>query len=360
MAAVFSEQVFANLHRPCVVSLLSANNGQKLFPRPVDIQHDVNNVRSIQKEFIVQQRATCGQRRSGGFTLIELLVVIAIIAVLIALLLPAVQQAREAARRTQCKNNLKQFGLALHGYHETLSRIPAGLVHLNEWGWNTMLLPYLDQGPLYNQLASTTGKSYPGGTTAVGFSAHMESFTPPNALSSTLTVCRCPSDSGPATVSLTDFYGSGAEPYGKSNYPAVQGTDSTNPIDGAFPWYDLAGGPPASRNFRDFTDGLSNSFLIGERQSPLTVNGLQTGGDAIWAGVVDYGDDNAGVCNSSYPINLRTNSINTQTLAFGSLHTGGAHFLMGDGAVRFVSENINRSTYANLASISDGQVIGEY
>lgn len=324
------------------------------------VLHDVEIVISIFEEVIVQQRAASGRRRTVGFTLIELLVVIAIIAVLIALLLPAVQQAREAARRTQCKNNLKQFGLALHSYHETLSRIPAGLIHLNEWGWNTMLLPYFDQAPLYNLLASTAGKSYPAGTPAIGFSAHMESFTPPNALSSTLTMCRCPSDSGPALVNLTDFYGSGTEPYGKSNYPAVQGTDSTNPIDGAFPWYDLAGGPPASRNFRDFTDGLSNSFLVGERQSPLLVNGLYTGGDAIWAGVVDYGDDNAGVCNSTFPINLRTTSSNTQTLAFGSLHTGGSHFLMGDGAVRFVSENISRTTYANLASINDGQVIGEY
>jgi len=309
---------------------------------------------------VVQKWATLKHRRGRGFTLIELLVVIAIIAVLIALLLPAVQQAREAARRTQCKNNLKQLGLALHSYHETLSRIPAGLIHQNEWGWGTMILPYLDQAPLYNVLGSTTGKSYPGGTTAVGFSAHMESFTPPNALSSLLTVYRCPSDSGPAIVNLTDFYGSGTEPYGKSNYPAVQGTDSTNPVDGAFPWYDLSGNAPASRNFRDFTDGLSNTFLIGERQSPLIVNGLYTGGDSIWCGVVDFGDDNAGVCNSTYPINLRTTSTNTQTLAFGSLHTGGSHFLMGDGAVRFVSENISRITYANLASINDGQVIGEY
>ncbi len=312
------------------------------------------------EERTVQQRTMPGRHRTAGFTLIELLVVIAIIAVLIALLLPAVQQAREAARRTQCKNNLKQLGLALHGYHETLSRIPAGLIHQNEWGWGTMILPFLDQAPLYNLLGSTVGKSYPGGTPATGFSAHMESFTPPNALSSTLTVYRCPSDSGPAIVNLTDFYGSGAEPYGKSNYPSVQGTDSTNPVDGAFPWYDLSGNPPACRSFRDFSDGLSNAFLIGERQSPGLVNGLHIGGDAIWAGVVDFGDDNGGVCNSALPINARTTDINTQTLDFGSMHTGGCHFLMGDGSVRFISENVDRTTYTRLASISDGQVIGEY
>src|SRR5579872_5730558 len=93
-----------------------------------------------------------------GFTLIELLVVIAIIAVLVALLLPAVQQAREAARRVQCKNNLKQLGLALHNYHDVTSNtFPPGYVNTNSdggWGWMSMLLPHLDQGPLYNMLGS--------------------------------------------------------------------------------------------------------------------------------------------------------------------------------------------------------------
>src|SRR5437016_3440588 len=98
------------------------------------------------------------QKRNAGFTLIELLVVIAIIAVLIALLLPAVQQAREAARRAQCKSSLKQIGLAMHNYHASLNCLPPG--HLDApfiwgtcWGWGTMILPYLDQAPLYNSLA---------------------------------------------------------------------------------------------------------------------------------------------------------------------------------------------------------------
>src|SRR6201996_1630152 len=100
-------------------------------------------------------------RRSKGFTLIELLVVIAIIAVLIALLLPAVEQAREAARRTQCKNNLKQMGLALHNYHDTNNTFPPGWIGQSTaaysgFGWNTMLLPSIDQGPLYNSLAQSS------------------------------------------------------------------------------------------------------------------------------------------------------------------------------------------------------------
>src|SRR5512132_3123304 len=96
-------------------------------------------------------------KRSMGFTLIELLVVIAIIAVLIALLLPAVQQAREAARRTQCKNNLKQIGIALHSYHDTSITLPPGWISTNRWGAGTMILPYVDQAPLYNAIGSTAG-----------------------------------------------------------------------------------------------------------------------------------------------------------------------------------------------------------
>ncbi|MDB5348433.1 MAG: hypothetical protein JWP89_6810 [Schlesneria sp.] len=107
-------------------------------------------------------------------------------------------------------------------------------------------------------------------------------------------------------------------------------------------------------------DGDASLACIVRCRSPGLVNGLHIGGDAIWAGVVDFGDDNGGVCNSALPINARTTDINTQTLDFGSMHTGGCHFLMGDGSVRFISENVDRTTYTRLASISDGQVIGEY
>src|SRR3954454_25192238 len=116
-----------------------------------------------------------------GFTLIELLVVIAIIAILIALLLPAVQQAREAARRTQCKNNLKQIGLALHNYHDTCNSFPPGWINTwasnpprsnfpgNSWGWNAMILPMMDQGNVYNQINWSVG--FAGGLDAAGVTA---------------------------------------------------------------------------------------------------------------------------------------------------------------------------------------------
>ena len=153
-------------------------------------------------------------RRSGirGFTLIELLVVIAIIAILIALLLPAVQQAREAARRTQCKNNLKQIGLAMHNYHDVYLGFPPGYMntapyHANgngpisgnysQWVWGAMILPYIDQAPLYSRLqvgdirladALTAGGPYDS----------------TDLLATPLTAFMCPSDVGPATNSDGD------------------------------------------------------------------------------------------------------------------------------------------------------------
>ncbi|MDB5388348.1 MAG: hypothetical protein JWM11_3994 [Planctomycetaceae bacterium] len=302
--------------------------------------------------------------RPRGFTLIELLVVIAIIAVLIALLLPAVQQAREAARRSQCRNNLKQIGLALHNYHDVASRLSPLLIGNSMWGWGTMILPHLDQAPLYTTLSNTSGKSYPAGTTAVGFSAHMESFAAPNGLSTSLAVFRCASDPGTATVSLNDFYGAGIEAYGRSNYPAVSGADSLasggGPANGAFPWYTTWPDVP-SRSFKDFTDGLSNSFLVGERQSIVSANGLYSGGDGIWSGAVDFGDDISASCQPGFPLNLKgPSSGGNQNYAFGSMHVGGAHFLMGDGAVRFVSDNINTANYGRLAGVNDGQIVSDF
>jgi prepilin-type N-terminal cleavage/methylation domain-containing protein/prepilin-type processing-associated H-X9-DG protein len=327
-------------------------------------------------------------RRERGFTLIELLVVIAIIAILVALLLPAVQQAREAARRTQCKSNLKQLGLALHNYHDQANTLPPGWIAgqggPTRWGWGTFVLPQLDQAPLYNSLSSVMGMDV-AGNSAIGFNAVMSTLPQPGPLQTPLEVFRCASDVGSPVVEtpLANGYMIMMPPmavttrYGRSNYAGVMGADidwmMLMPMarsEGAF-------GANSRRRFRDFTDGMSNSFLVGERGSPGASNGMYTGGDTFWSGVgcasmpqgvaLHLGD-----CAMDHKLNLKvatppTDMSVTPYSGFGSFHTGGAHFLMGDGSVRFISENIATgmpgmagSTYQNLAAIRDNQVLGEF
>ncbi|MBS0206833.1 MAG: DUF1559 domain-containing protein [Planctomycetes bacterium] len=328
------------------------------------------------------------RRRSCGFTLIELLVVIAIIAVLIAILLPAVQQAREAARRTQCRNNLKQIGLALHNYHDSANTIPPGWISgppgPSRWGWGTFILPQLDQAPLYTGLSGSMGMDY-NGNPARGFSAVMTTLSQPGPLQTALPAFRCPSDIGTPVVTspLANGYMVMMPPmantkiYGRSNYPGVFGASvnwmmgmPSTPSPGPF-------GKNSFRNFSSFGDGLSNTFLVGERHSPMVSNGLYSGGDGFWSGV---GCDSMpqgmalqlGDCATTHPINARfstsPDSMSADSyVGFSSLHIGGTHFLMGDGAVRFVSENVatgsagaGGSTYQNLATINDGTVVGEF
>lgn len=318
------------------------------------------------------------KRTSRGFTLIELLVVIAIIAVLVALLLPAVQQAREAARRSQCKNNLKQIGLALHNYHETANTLPPGWIGNNRWGAGTMILPYVDQAPLYTSLSGTAGAA------GTGFGTVMNTIPAANTLLQTIIPgFRCPSDTGASTVTfpMNNSTTGTSVIFGRSNYIGCVG--SVNP--GAVPTTANTNGAFAQnsrRNFRDFTDGLSNTFLWGERKSPVFQSNVYSGGDSIWAGVYDESSVqgiavHVGDCfnnGTGYMLNSKT-PTNPSTVAttnipfgqFGSSHVGGGHFVMGDGAVRFISENIATgaantagSTYQNLAAVNDGQVLGDY
>lgn len=306
----------------------------------------------------------CSRR---AFTLIELLVVIAIIAVLIALLLPAVQQAREAARRSQCKNNLKQVGLALHNYHDTANTLPPGWIAVPtapgntnanalKWGWGTMILPGIDQAPLYNNL-----QTFSNGT-LTGFNAIMTSF-PANgntALQTALPALRCPSDTGGNIVTWGSFP---TTMFGRSNYPGVFGSSFATYPSGNGTFFQNS-----RNNFSNFTDGLSNTVIVGERRSPGTSSGGAVGGDTIWAGI---GDEIPGTTmGSALALGENASAMNTygstfpppnnRLSGFGSLHVGGCHFLMGDGAVRFISENINTNTYAYLAAINDGNVIGEF
>ncbi|QDU39084.1 Type II secretion system protein G precursor [Maioricimonas rarisocia] len=334
--------------------------------------------------------SSCKSRRRG-FTLIELLVVIAIIAILIALLLPAVQQAREAARRSQCKNNMKQIGLALHNYHDAHGVFPYSVSHsssctsgtaalgsrppLNHRGW-LLLLPYLDQAPLYNQV----NFSLPTSTARNGGGYGPDPGQPGNAndviVSTVLTALSCPSDDGPAQYTSSS----------STNYSIAAGSTS---LLGAFTNYDFsvrrtssgcnnwlreglstrrAFGHDACSRIRDIKDGTSNTVLIGET-TRQTWNGVsQTWGYSKWVGNgvdLTYSRGiNFWLCCSWDSTPFSRTPVVVGRLGdwstVGSLHTGGAHILLGDGAVRFLSENIDATTRNRLAYIKDGQPMGEF
>ncbi|MES2792280.1 MAG: DUF1559 domain-containing protein [Planctomycetota bacterium] len=312
--------------------------------------------------------------RSRGFTLIELLVVIAIIAVLIALLLPAVQQAREAARRSQCKNQLKQFGLALHNYHDSFQVFPLGGTFNTgnnpNISWVVRVLPYMDQAPLYNQLnmraADVTVQILAAGGAAKTYQ---------------LPIMHCPSDTFPdvvggwAQTSYSGSIGSQSTPSSSGScnpfqvYRETLGTTNADYSRTADPrgcsgMFSQGGAKIA---LRDVTDGTSNTLLAGEVLSSCHDTTLRNG---WWPG-------NSRACSASTlaPINEMTTCERSTRISdpacvsgqqfnyswgFKSTHTGGAHFLLADGTVRFISENINHTTYQSLGGRADGKVLGEF
>ncbi|MDZ4689244.1 MAG: DUF1559 domain-containing protein [Planctomycetaceae bacterium] len=291
--------------------------------------------------------------RRLGFTLIELLVVIAIIAILIALLLPAVQQAREAARRTQCRNNLKQLGLAMHNYHDIYQMFPPGGlwtdqnsngtvlgedVDVGHWAWGTFLLPQIDQAPLYNRMQ-------PGNRTPLAvYNFDRELLRTP------LAAFRCPSDNGAPLCDTDrdlDFLGTTAndELIARSNYVGSN-DDNDVPDFGAMGANDNTGMFRIAGvvRMRDVVDGTSNTFAIGERDS-LDIGPIDHDAAVIYAvelrADADDNDSMEGVLASAdRPLNHRVDD-GQENEVFSSYHTGGGHFLMGDGSVRFISENIS-------------------
>jgi prepilin-type N-terminal cleavage/methylation domain-containing protein/prepilin-type processing-associated H-X9-DG protein len=275
-----------------------------------------------------------------GFTLIELLVVIAIIAILIALLLPAVQQAREAARRTECKNKLKQIGIALHNYHDVNKTFPAGYYKEpavdKGWGWGTSILPMIEQKNLFDQLDPAVNLipgDQAGLTPAAG--------TPGALVQTELAAYRCPSDGGAAiNTSRGD--------HATSNYVGVTGdTNVSSGGNGTFYQNSQIG-------LRDMTDGSSNTAVVGERVKGLA-NGVTYLG-AVWSGHAGSGSGYAATMRSldGTPA-LRING--TDNMAFSSQHPGGAQFVFGDGSVHFLSENVSAATLTDLAQRNDGNVV---
>jgi prepilin-type N-terminal cleavage/methylation domain-containing protein len=319
-------------------------------------------------------------RRPAAFTLIELLVVIAIIAILIALLLPAVQQAREAARRTQCRNQLKQLGLALHNYHDTFSVMPPGVinpgidtvaalpwtstcsVNCRNTPWSLMILPYIDQAPLYNQInfSLPMTKAQRSGTGPA---------TDQGALFATtdIPIWKCPSDPpylNPITIAGTAHYAITNGRRSSYWFPAISADVSVRVL------YSNEGittksmfGINGATNLSGVIDGASNTMMLVE--SPYLKHSNNYG--PFWTGW-NY---TTGLRVNSPPINghwtpaitwggnctNRPEIVCPTAWGMGSMHTGGMHVAMGDGAVKFVSENIDLATFRAAITIRNAEVL---
>lgn len=322
------------------------------------------------------------RRRLAGFTLIELLVVIAIIAILIALLLPAVQQAREAARRSQCRNNLKQLALALHNYHDTHSIFPPGavnpgvqastnLAYTNNCAvecrnipWSLMILPFVDQSPLYNQL----NFSLPMGS-AQRSGAGPATNQGAVFANTKLTLFQCPSDPvylDPITIAGTAHYAITNGRRASYWWPGIdrlEDRNNTYPRDGSA--NKAMFGINGAARIGDIVDGTSNTMMLCESLFRKHSNNygpywnawnytsgieVRTGINLKWTPAITWG----GNCAN------RPDLICTTAWGMGSMHVGGMHAAMADGAVKFISENIDLATLRALVTVRNNEVIGDF
>jgi prepilin-type N-terminal cleavage/methylation domain-containing protein/prepilin-type processing-associated H-X9-DG protein len=298
------------------------------------------------------------RRRRLAFTLIELLVVIAIVAILIALVLPAVQQAREAARRTQCKNNLKQLGLALHNYHDQHQTLPPGYISAFAsdgtdtgpgWGWAALALPQMDQAPLYRTIDFSVGIESPKHATA-------RLIVP--------SVMLCPTDDPAATWPAMQYDLSTGIPttkicdVGASNYVGVFGISEPG-IDGEGLFF--RNSPIA---FHVITDGLSNTLAVGERSHRLgeatwvgSVTGARLAGDSsdgIGGGPPEHG---SGMVLGHTGEKHGPGDPRSEANQFYSRHTGGVQFLFMDGHVSFLNASMDYATYLALSTRAGGEAV---
>jgi len=341
--------------------------------------------------------------RKQAFTLIELLVVIAIIAVLIALLLPAVQQAREAARRTQCKGNLKQIGIALHNYHDSAKLFPPSRLNVGHVGWSygnptpkqplrytnasgwTMLLPNLDQAALfksYNHQQAASWSYVYGAYALSEMQGNPDTSGNAKIIKTRLPIFECPSDSNPFFYeSRNQYYSISSTTTGgaRTNYDFnvqyleyyYQGC-AMNPSCWPSNQRSMFANNSSS-NMGYCTDGSSNTAFVTE-----TVRNVWNGVPPTWGhaghvqvgialdmpwhvGINKWGSPSAAWPGPSYNPNdyVRQGRL-LNWAAGGSLHAGGCHMLMGDGAVRFVNQNISDTTLTYISRISDGKVVGEF
>ncbi len=319
-------------------------------------------------------------RTRSGFTLVELLVVIAIIGILIALLLPAVQAAREAARRSQCSNNLKQLGLALHNYHDTFKTLPPGWANAAGqgnnyalWGWGAMVFKFVEQGALQDQLQ--VGRMHlPDDVSTAAMLTVMQQ---------PLSAYRCPSDVAPATNPGRTFPHNGNNELAVSSYVGNHRSRGSARGD-----HQVRGGlffEDDGKKFRDIIDGTSNTIMLGERrwQFKDTVGAVGIARAAVIFGINRRNNGNTGracvVADGGPRINYNFDQTTSWAPArarrgYSSMHPGGAQFALADGSVRFITETIDadmganqystnnavNSTFERLCSRQDGQPVGEF
>jgi prepilin-type N-terminal cleavage/methylation domain-containing protein/prepilin-type processing-associated H-X9-DG protein len=308
-----------------------------------------------------------GPRQRRAFTLVELLVVIAIIGILVALLLPAVQAAREAARRIQCQNNFKQVGLALHNYHQAMGRFPPGQIWDDDyigWSWGTYALPYIEQRGISDQFDFSRGFT----------SAHNFAL-----LGNLIDGFLCPSSPNPASwIECCSGLQNGPNPVDdirQSNMAGVSdsranGEDnmalSVARTDGNGMLFNLK-----SIQFKNVTDGTTNTLFVGEITS---AQGEHPGQGKAWIGhswanwncqatalgINGVGSVPGGRNDAIDPLDGDGGNRHSEyyrEVSFSSFHPGGAHFVMVDGSVQFVSENVDQYILAALTTRQGGEVV---
>lgn len=316
-------------------------------------------------------------RAWAGFTLVELLVVIAIIGILVALLLPAVQAAREAARRSQCTNNLKQLGLGLQNFHDTYKAFPPGMHNddTNFVGWGTYILPFIEQQPLYDQInaaitaADANAKLFPTGgdfksnSDQAPYNQLRVTAAGANLYKNVIEAYLCPSN----PIPNKDDDG-----YGTSHYVGNMGHQSSSAWDCGKPSASVQSGMlliaknnNISRVVRmaDATDGTSNVLLVGEIGPSQDVHPAKLDHHTFptWAGGNNDGGCGQGdwshtrICDVNYFLNRRTGAESNG--CFGSYHPGGALFVFVDGSVHFFPQTIDSTVYRNFAMRDDGNVV---
>jgi prepilin-type N-terminal cleavage/methylation domain-containing protein len=324
------------------------------------------------------------QKKRQGFTLVELLVVIAIIGVLVGLLLPAVQSAREAARRTQCINNVRQLGLALHNHHDTFGSMPPGWKTTTTagaqgdgvalWGWSAMIFPYIEENALSDQLKPKDVFLQDAVTSL------WSSYQP--LMTNSMVGFRCPSDDGPITNigrSFPGFNNSGAAALSTSNYVGNNNSRVSAQFDDP-----QTGGvffEDRGLKFGDIRDGTSKTILLGERRWQYSdINGTLTSARAgvvfgINAREVGQRGRNAVVGDGGQKINYNHTNTNRSARGFSSNHPSGSVFVLCDASVRYITDSIDadintnnqqtknaavNSTFERLLARQDGQPVGDY